>query len=86
MRNVLEVLDPTENIYKREHTHFRSDEFETAVQVQLKFNKNCIDKIIAFKAFSIIGIDFENNFAFQRKFILFFVNSKEFFVAFVVLF
>lgn len=43
-------LDPTENIYKREHTHFWSDEFETAVQVQLEFHQNCI-AIIASQSF-----------------------------------
>lgn len=70
-------LDPTENIYKREHTHFRSDEFETAVQVQLKFIKNCIDKIIAFKAFSIIGIDFENRFCLSTEIYSVLCNSKD---------
>lgn len=52
-------LDPTENIYKREQTQFCSDEFETAVQVQLEYYKTASINVVKL---SIIGIDFENNF------------------------
>lgn len=47
-------LDPTENIYKREQTHFWSDEFETAVQVQLGISLK-LHRYHCSKAFSIIG-------------------------------